>query len=237
MRRSWHSPRSWVKLVLVNSKVIVLKLIYGGDSHRLIFTEIFENNTWGGSESRSGTGSSLQQTVLIRTELPNLLTHLRVRHFLDIPCGDFQWMKEVQLPPGVTYMGGDIVSKLINRNTKHYGDRVTSFRIIDLLSDPLPKSDLVLCRDCLVHFCFSDIAKAIENLKNSHSAYLLTTHFTGDRSNKDIRTGKWRPLKLTSPPFNFPPPLLILDEQCSEMAGTFKDKCLALWRLKELPYF
>jgi hypothetical protein len=65
--------------------------------------------------------------------------------------------------------------------------------------------------------------------------YLLTTHYASDRANDDICTGRWRPLNLTRPPFNFPPPLFVIDEECTEADGRYKDKRLALWRLEDLP--
>jgi hypothetical protein len=45
----------------------------------------------------------------------------------------------------------------------------------DLTRDPLPKVDLVLCRDCLVHLSFDDIYESLDNLRRSGSMLLLTT--------------------------------------------------------------
>jgi hypothetical protein len=52
--------------------------------------------------------------------MPVLVEELGVRTFLDIPCGDFYWMKEVKL--GVElYIGADIVSEAIDSNASEYG--------------------------------------------------------------------------------------------------------------------
>ena len=158
-----------------------------------------------------------------------------MRRLLDVPCGDFHWMREIQFPAGFVYEGGDIVEQIVNMNHSRYGDATRLFRTMDLLRDPLPAADLILCRDCLVHFSFVDIFAAVGNLKRSGSKYLLTTHYANDRANEDIRTGRWRPLNLTGLPFNFPPPLFVIDEECSEGGGRYKDKRLALWRLEDLP--
>lgn len=96
------------------------------------------------------------------------------------------------------------------------------------LRSALPKADLVVCRDCLPHFSFSDARSGIANLKLSGSTYLLTTHFSGERSNSDVVTGEWRPLSLTAPPFNFPVPLRLVNAGCQEQDGQFGDKFSAL---------
>jgi SAM-dependent methyltransferase len=203
--------------------------------HRWVFAKIWSENRWGDLESRSGPGSNLRETEHLRQGLSDLLEGLCVRSVLDLPCGDFHWMKELHLPAGTTYLGGDIVERLIERNRNAYASEMREFRILNLLRDRLPKADLILCRDALVHFSFSDIFAAIANVRLSGSEYLLTTHYRGDRKNREIRTGQWRPLNLTRSPFHFPPPLLVVDEKCGERGGTCRDKGLALWRIDALP--
>ncbi len=80
-----------------------------------------------------------------------------------------------------------------------------------------------------------DIHAAIENFRRSGCTYLLATTFVADRRNVDIRTGTWRPLHMQGPPFDFPPPLALVDERCVHTGGIYRDKRLALWRLRELP--
>jgi hypothetical protein len=41
---------------------------------------------------------------------------------LDIPCGDFNWMKLLNL--GVDYIGADIVGELIAENRRRFGAKV-----------------------------------------------------------------------------------------------------------------
>lgn len=229
------TPVRRLKRALRSSVLLALRAILGDSYRRVIFAKIWTGNYWGDAESRSGTGSNLRETEHIRQALADLLESLHVRSVLDLPCGDFHWMREVPLPAGATYVGGDIVEQLVERNRSKYGSENRDFRTMDLMRDPLPAADLILCRDALVHFSFADIRAAVFNLKLSGAEYLLTTHFAGNRKNSDIVTGQWRPLNLTQAPFYFPPPLLTIDEQCSERDGEYRDKCLALWRLKDLP--
>src|SRR5215467_8744490 len=84
-----------------------------------IFTRIYARNSWGDAESRSGTGSNIARTELLRARLTRLLKDLGVRSILDLPCGDFNWMRLTELP-GIEYIGGDVVSPLIEQNNSLY---------------------------------------------------------------------------------------------------------------------
>jgi glycosyltransferase involved in cell wall biosynthesis len=196
------------------------------------FQRIITGNAWGGGESVSGPGSALGQTETIRAALPPLLKELGCQVMLDAPCGDFHWLKEVALP--VEYVGCDIVDELIARNKAAFAsDHVRFFRA-DLTRDPLPSSDLILCRDCLVHLPDGLVVRALKNFVRSGSRYLLTTTFPEQSANARIVPGEWRPLNLRQPPFSLPAPLRIINENCTEGYGAYRDKSLALWDLAAL---
>jgi SAM-dependent methyltransferase len=198
-----------------------------------VFTGIYHSNAWGAVESRSGPGSTQDQTHRVRVLLPQLLRDLGARSLLDAPCGDFAWMREVELPVE-RYIGADVVPGIIERNTAAYADRQRSFQVLDIITDPLPEVDVLLCRDCLVHFSDRRIHAAIRNIRRSKATYLLTTTFPAHGPSGSIVTGEWQPLNLQQPPFNFPPPLRLLDEGCTEGNGAFSDKSLGLWRVADL---
>lgn len=206
---------------------------FEGKSTEEIFTEISRTNTWLESESISGIGSSLQQTAEIIHQLPNILRELNVETFLDLPCGDFNWMQQVNME-GIHYTGGDIVQHIITSNQEKYAKEHITFLQLDLLKDDISAYDMIFCRDCLVHLSFDDIHKAIENIKKSGSKYLMTTTFPEQEVNEDIITGGWRPLNLEKTPFNFPKPLYVLNEKCTEMNGAFADKSLGVWEIVNL---
>ena len=193
------------------------------------FTYIYHKNAWADRESRSGPGSAITQTQRIVKELPHLLDRLNVASVLDIPCGDFVWMRRIALDQ-VEYTGADIVPDIIMANRQFENDKIC-FRHLDITSDKLPKVDLVVSRDCLVHFSLELIFMALENIVRSHSRYLLMTTFSAKRPNINILTGQWRPLNFELPPFNFPPPLELVNERCSEANGAYVDKCLGLWEI------
>lgn len=198
-----------------------------------VFTEIFRGNCWGGKSSASGTGSDNHQTRIITSELPRLIDDFNITTMLDIPCGDFYWMKTVNLK-GVHYIGADIVKDLIHKNKEKYEKDNISFQRLDLIRSKLPSVDLIFCRDCLVHFSFEDIFFALQNICESQSGFLITTTFTDRKDNQDIATGQWRVLNLEVAPFMLPKPLRIINEECTESNGRYKDKSLALWRINDI---
>jgi len=224
----WNSPFLSLLLRNVPRK---LRGTFKTRTTETIFSEVFQGNLWGDEESRSGPGSNLMETRTIRRDLPRLLVKYGIRSILDIPCGDFNWMKEVDLV-GVKYTGGDIVQGLIDANTGRYGSENRVFVRLDLLTDAVPKVDLVFVRDCLVHFSFTDAFRALENICASGSEYLMTTTFPCRVRNQNIATGGWRPLNFQVAPFSFPEPLEII---CEDQPLTkFADKSLGLWSLRDI---
>lgn len=198
------------------------------------FARIYQTNLWFDAESRSGAGSSLDATAHLRASLPPLLRSLNTRRLLDVPCGDFNWMSHVDLS-GIDYIGGDIVEAVIEANREGYESPARKFLRVDLTSGPLPQADVILCRDCLVHFSFDNIIAAFRTMKASGAKYLLTTTFTDRQVNKDIVDGDWRPLNLEKSPFVLPVPHSVILEECMEEGGAYADKALAVWRVSDLP--
>lgn len=170
-------------------------------------------------------GSSLAATEVVRAVLPQIVSRFDITTLLDMPCGDFNWMQHIGLPIS-RYIGADIVEELIAENRRRFSDPKRTFLNLDLTTDPLPPSDLVLCRDCLFHFSFPDISRAIANITRSDVKLLLTTTFPALRRNRNVVTGEWRRLNLQIAPFLFPEPLMLIDEG--------DDKHLGLWRVSDL---
>lgn len=197
-----------------------------------VFTHIFETNHWGGVESVSGLGSDMAQTAFLIPELEDLLKRYSVTSMLDIPCGDFNWMKTVNFHGH--YIGADIVTPLIERNRELYADKNRNFEVLDITSDGLPTVDLIFTRDCLVHLSLKEVFDAFRNIKESGSTYLLaTTYFWQTRDfNYEIETGEWRRLNLHQSPFNLPFPQEVLIEGC--FTDNHRDKSLGLWRIDEM---
>ncbi len=198
---------------------------------RNTFETIYRTNAWGGAESRSGIGSDLGPTALLRSELPRIVEQHGFRTMLDIPCGDFVWMQHVALD--LDYVGADLVPSIIERSRQLFGNERRRFLVLDMVRDDLPAVDLVFCRDGLVHLSNEDALRALANVKRSGSRYLMATTFVNSRENKEIWTGEWRPLNLSLPPFGFPAPLTVVNER--QPSDPYPDKSMAMWRVADLP--
>lgn len=198
-----------------------------------VFSRIYRTNSWGSDSSMSGPGSEIEQTKTVIAILETVIRAKGITRVLDVPCGDFHWMQQVNLN-GVDYIGGDIVAELIERDTERFGGERVQFYALDVIRNDLPRADLVLCRDCLVHLSNAQVKKAIRNIVRSGSTWLLTTVFTGGVNDKDIAQGQWRNLNLTKAPFSLPTPDMLASEECTEGQGRYSDKSLALWKIDSL---
>lgn len=195
-----------------------------------IFSGAYAQKAWGSDESGSGTGSELGATEALRKYLPELLERLQIQRFLDAPCGDWNWMRLVDLKD-ITYFGLDVVPEVIARNVATYGRSGVEFKVADLTHDPLPKAELVLCRDCWIHLSFRDAASMLENFRRSGATYLLMSNSPQVQKNRNQLPGwNWRYLNLHLPPFNFPPGLEARKDHYAEHGFQ-----ITLWKIADLP--
>jgi hypothetical protein len=198
------------------------------------FERIYSTNLWSDPESRSGVGSGLDSTRVLRAELPKALRQLEARVLLDVPCGDFTWMEHVDLS-GIEYIGGDIVPSIVEANRRVHASKSRRFVDLDLTRDVLPDAEVLLCRDCLVHLSYANIRAVLANVARSNIRFLLMTSFPGRRDNYDVADGDWRALDFQAPPFSFPEPRLTIVEECEEEGGSYSDKSLLAWVVDDLP--
>ena len=198
------------------------------------FRRIHDTNLWGAPESASGLGSELDATAVLRSELPLLLKKLGAASLLDAPCGDAGWINRAGL--GVRYVGIDIVPALVEglQARAAAGEINGEYRLADITTDALPRCDAVLCRDALVHLSFANIERAVANFRRSGAAWLIATTFPEWRTNADCEDGDWRALNFERAPFGWGPPVELLNENCQEAGGGWRDKSLGVWRLAEV---
>jgi SAM-dependent methyltransferase len=207
-----------------------------------IFSSIYENYGFGSTESRSGPGSTLSETEKLRKKIVDLVKNYDIKSVLDIPCGDFNWMKEI-VDNFYYYTGGDIVDKCIISNNENYSRYNINFINFDLLKDKFPKNDLLIVRDVIGHFPIQDGLEIVKNIINSDCKYLLTTtwyninddNYFKHHKNKIVDYGRFYPVNLMSNPFNFPKPIEVIEED------VFVDnydigvrKVLAFWKIDDL---
>lgn len=202
----------------------------GVDNSESVFSDIFNANEWKSVESRSGKGSALETTQNIRRKLPGLVKRLSVKTFLDAPCGDFNWIRLVEFPDGMTYIGADIVPDLIKSLNANYADERRRFIKLNLIEDQIPEADLWLCRDCLFHLPNEDISVILQKFRESKLKYLLATNYNFCRVNHNVDLGGFRYINLRRPPFNLPKPIMEIDD--FDLLGP--PHVLALWSREQV---
>ena len=170
-----------------------------------IFQKIHEKNFWKNEESISGHGSTKKRASPYLKYLKIFLLNYKIKTFLDIPCGDLNWISNLKIA-GMQYMGCDIVEEIIKKNKIKYPS--LKFEVLDITRDKLPSADILHCRDCLFHLSYNDIKRAIKNFLNSDIDYILLTSHEGFFKNNDITTGGSRFLSFLKKPFFFPKPIL-----------------------------
>jgi hypothetical protein len=186
------------------------------------FTNVFQENLWGDSESVSGPGSrkdspSVAAAVLA---LKYAKKTINFESISDIPCGDFNWIRLfLQDDPNVRYRGFDIVSELISNNKQLYNNY--EFLTLDITSEFPPYSDLIFSKDLFNHLSYADIYNAITNMQRSKSQYLLASNNFGLGFTNVELTGDSRFLDLCSEPLNLSRPIWHTDY-------------MGLWKLQDI---
>jgi hypothetical protein len=205
--------------------------------HKSHFKKVFKNNSFNGIESLSGRGSDSDQSSFLVSVLPNFFSDTKITSIFDVPCGDHEWFKKIDLAD-ISYTGADIVPQLIDANNIKFASEHKKFISFDLTKQIPPKSDLIFCRDLFVHLDTKSIFKSLKNIKDSGSKFLLTTTFAEDRLYSNIAWVSlgvpWRAINLQNKPFNFPDPIHLINEKCTEGDGLFHDKSLGLWSVQDL---
>lgn len=166
-------------------------------------------------------------TKVLKDELFRLLEGFEVKTFIDIPCGEVSWIYELK-PFIQEYTGVDAEEKVLQKNREKYGSSTVHFQHFDIAKDPLPASDLIFCHDVLNFLPQNEILATLLLFKKSGAKYLLVTTCPKNEKNRKGKTGNYNPIHWQLPPYNFPKPLLIINDPNQE------NKKLALWRIEDL---
>ena len=198
----------------------------------IIFTKKYEDNSWAGKESRSGPGSSLAANTKLLSLLEEFVKENGIKTILDMGCGDFNWMKHFNFDAVDSYLGIDIVMKMIDKNNELYSSPKIVFKHCDLTDYYIGKYDLIICKDVLVHLSYQDALNIISKIKKSMSRYFLSTTFYAC-DNSDIPTGNWRPINLEGDPFNMGKPLFF-GANIEDREDIWSNKSIGIWELEWL---
>lgn len=200
-------------------------------------------------ETADGPLATEASTASLREWLPQILRKYEVGTMLDAACGDWNWMRLVDLT-GVEYTGWDVDQGRVDRcyaqqkTLKYGGDcvRLPYFECVNLLTvNAVPCFDLILCRHFVQHLPVNELVEwVLTKFTESGSTYLLTTTYPGADN-----TFEWDPhgydhawkgyferaVDLEAPPFCLGPKLEVFHEAPAP-AGVIKTPHeLALFKL------
>ena len=197
------------------------------------FVDIFQKRKWGGSMSdsdelsASGGESTFSATALVRQTLDCVINDIKytlrkkLLRILDVPCGDLRWMSVfLRNRTDVEYTGIDIVPDIIKRHRETYSDKPWTFRVHDIVAEPLPASyDLVFSRDMTQHLTNGDTLRVLNHISTSGSHFaMLSTYPRGSSTSHDdteldlMGPGRGRPQDLESRPYRLTPPICVGQE-------------------------
>lgn len=176
------------------------------DNLEEVFAKIYTDKVWGQDEDGNGTsgsGSSMENTIVYRAFLENFLEKYNIKSVVDVGCGDWQFSKSIDWT-GIDYLGYDVVQSVIENNEKQYSNSNIHFIFENAITANLPSADLLICKDVLQHLSFEDVYRMILQFKKFK--YCLITNDVNSNSlttyNTQIASGGYRELDLTQPPFS-----------------------------------
>lgn len=180
--------------------------------------------TSGRPETLCGAGSTLAATEYLRGVLPGILCKLGVRRVLDAPCGDFNWMQEVDLY-GIQYIGCDASVENIQAA---YRRADMDFRQMDIITEDLPPADAMLCRDFHQHLPDRLVFSSLRNFVASGIPWLLATTHDNEVNENIAKAGDFRRINLMAEPFNLVTPSILVPDPPD--SGHF----LGVWSREEI---
>jgi len=196
-----------------------------------IFSDIYKGGAWvvdKDQDSLSGEGSTFAATSNLSSHLSGFLRDVGCRKLVDIGCGDFNWMRNLE--GDFDYIGIDVVPHIIEINKAKYANDRRQFICMDATSERVAAGDVAVCREVLFHLSFEDALKVLRNIKDAGFKYVLITTEQSVWFNSDIRNGDYRRVNLSKAPFRFPKPYAELpDDKVRE------GRVLAAWPGGSLP--
>lgn len=156
-----------------------------------------------------GGGSLSENTMNIRSWIPDILGRYNIRTVCDAGAGDLCWSR--QAFAGVDYKAFDLVP------------RTPEVQQLDITKDALPQCDLIVCRAVLIHLDPKRVLRTLELFRES-GKYLLAT--TEPSDNTFDPGNQCNPIDLTKAPFDLGEPL----ESVADLEGP--DSQLALWKMR-----
>lgn len=139
-----------------------------------------ENNT-----SLCGPGSNIHNVSETLEIINRTIKNRNIKSILDLGCGDWEWMRYVDMQ-NATYVGWDADETMIQNNRDSFENDSVRFEVKDILTNELPKVDLIICRDVLFHIKICLGKELVQKIKKSCN-FFISTSFRHVPKNTDIK--------------------------------------------------
>lgn len=172
------------------------------------FSRIVASRAWSSGETPCGPGSMIEACSTVLKVLPEWIAKFQITSIADLGCGDFHWMSRLDLS-GIEYDGYDVVQELISSNQSRHSGPNIRFHHADFMTIPVPKVDLIVCKDVLPHLPNDLVLRALGTIQASGSRLLAATTAVGwaVAKREGLRIGGFSPVDLEALPFLMGAPL------------------------------
>ena len=182
-----NAQLNFIKTLLLNSHK---------DDLNSLFNTIYQTNYWG---CGSGPGSNVELTKDYVKFLQEFFKAKSIKSVVDVGCGDWQFSRTIDFS-GISYIGFDVASYVIEQNKKLYEKENVKFVLYDGDFAKICGADLLICKDVLQHLPNDKILNFLKILPKFK--YALISNDIGQRVNENILASSYRALDLTKAPFN-----------------------------------
>ena len=169
-----------------------------------IFTNVYENKSWGDDNDNlyngsSGNGSEIYYNINSYIPfLKNFIIDHNVTKIVDLGCGNFKCGTLIYDNLDILYTGYDAYSKIIEKHSKQYSLPKYSFTHLDFCNkkESIIKGDLCILKDVIQHWSLDNIYTFLDYLvENKLFKYILICNCGNQtQDNTDIQIGDFRPL-------------------------------------------
>ena len=183
-----------------------------------IFTDIYENNTWGSDRETlyngsSGGGSEIEynQSVYIPF-IKNFINENNIKTVVDLGCGNFKCGPSIYEDLDITYTGYDTYKKIIEYNSQKNKMPKYTFLNLDFYNNKksIVTADLCIIKDVLQHWNMDEIftfldylveAKIFKYIIICNCSYQIVDNPTNDKratalSIEYLPLKKYNPIKI-----------------------------------------
>jgi hypothetical protein len=169
-----------------------------------IFTNVYESKMWGDNNiaqynGSSGGGSEIEYNI--HTYIPFLKAFIvenKIKHVVDLGCGDFKCGKIIYDDLDIVYTGYDTYNKIIEYNSIQHSCPKYSFMHLDFFNnkESIVNGDICILKDVIQHWSLDSIYTFLDYLVQSKKfKYILICNCSHQmQDNVDTQTGGGRPL-------------------------------------------